>query len=183
MNVFTNDKGEKCLGECSSWLINKLNVGEEIEAKLRYTEFHLEDNNNPIIMIASGVGIAPMIGFLESLENNQKRPAWLFFGNTNRKGGYYYQDRWENALKNNVITKLNPTFTEENTGYVQDELLRNAKLVYEWIVKQNCYIFVCGRTETVGEGVNQVLAQIFSQEENLSPELALTKVNELKEIG
>ncbi|MBQ9681831.1 MAG: PepSY domain-containing protein [Neisseriaceae bacterium] len=180
MNVFTNDKGEKQLGKCSSYLINDLAVGDEINAVLRYTDFHIENNDKPVIMVASGVGIAPMIGFLADLQK-RPRPAWLFFGNSNRIGGYHYQNQWEKALSDGVLTHINVAFTEEHKGYyVQDELFRNGHEVFDWVMNNNALIYVCGKTNTVGKGVTEALVEIIKAHGKVSRDVAVDTVNKLK---
>ena len=180
MNVFTNDKGEKQLGKCSSYLINDLKVGDEINAVLRYTDFHIENNDKPVIMISSGVGIAPMIGFLADLQK-RPRPAWLFFGNSNRNGGYHYQNQWEKALSDGVLTHINVAFTEEHKGYyVQDEFFRNGGKVFNWVMNNNALIYVCGRTNTVGTGITDALVEIIKAHGKVSRKQAEEIVNKLK---
>lgn len=180
MNVFTNDKGEKQLGKCSSYLINDLKVGEEINAVLRYTDFHIENNDKPVIMVASGVGIAPMIGFLADLQK-RPRPAWLFFGNSNRNGGYHYQNQWEKALSDGVLTHINVAFTEEHKGYyVQDEVFRNGHEVFDWVMNNNALIYVCGKANTVGTGVTDALVEIIKAHGKVSRDVAVETVNKLK---
>ncbi|MBR7059573.1 MAG: PepSY domain-containing protein [Neisseriaceae bacterium] len=180
MNVFTNDKGEKQLGKCSSYLINELKIGDEIDAILRYTDFHIEENDKPVIMIAAGVGIAPMVGFLSDLQKHP-RPAWLFFGNSNRIGGYHYQNQWEKALNDGVLTHVNVAFTEEKKGYyVQDEFLVNGEEIYRWINNDNALIYACGRTNTVGTGITDALVKIFMKYGTMSQEQAIDVVNKLK---
>ena len=180
MNVFTNDKGEKQLGKCSSYLINDLKVGDEINAVLRYTDFHIENNDKPVIMISSGVGIAPMIGFLADLQK-RPRPAWLFFGNSNRNGGYHYQNQWEKALSDGVLTHINVAFTEEHKGYyVQDEVFRNGHEVFDWVMNNNALIYVCGKANTVGTGVTDALVEIIKAHGKVSRDVAVETVNKLK---
>ena len=180
MNVFTNDKGEKQLGKCSSYLINDLKVSDEINAVLHYTDFHIENNDKPVIMISSGVDIAPMIGFLADLQK-RPRPAWLFFGNSNRNGGYHYQNQWEKALSDGVLTHINVAFTEEHKGYyVQDEVFRNGHEVFDWVMNNNALIYVCGKANTVGTGVTDALVEIIKAHGKVSRDLAVETVNKLK---
>lgn len=180
MNVFQDEHGKAQKGKCSSYLIEKLNIGEEINAVLRYTDFHIENNDNPVIMIAAGVGIAPMIGFLADLQK-RPRPAWLFFGNSNRNGGYHYQNQWENALNAGILTHLSATFTEENKGYyVQDEFFRNGHEVFDWVMNNNATIYVCGRTNSVGKGVNDALVEIIKAHGKLTRQQAEETVNKFK---
>ena len=180
MNVFNNDKGEKQLGKCSSYLINDLQIGDEINAVLRYTDFHIENNDKPVIMIAAGVGMAPMIGFLADLQK-RPRPAWLFFGNSNRNGGYHYQNQWEKALSDGVLSHINTAFTEEHKGYyVQDEVFRNGAEVFDWIMNQHALIYVCGKTDTVGKGVTDALIEIIKAHGKVSRDVAVDTVNKLK---
>lgn len=180
MNVFQDEHGKAQKGKCSSYLIEKLNIGEEINAVLRYTDFHIENNDNPVIMIAAGVGIAPMIGFLADLQK-RPRPAWLFFGNSNRNGGYHYQNQWEKALTDGILTHINTAFTEEHTGYyVQDEFFRNGHEVFDWVMNNNATIYVCGRANTVGKGVNDALVEIIKAHGKLTRQQAEETVNKFK---
>ncbi len=73
-------------GICTTYYFEHVNEGDRIRLNGPYGEFHLTDNDRPIIFIAGGSGMAPIKCMLHHMVNTQNaRPAIYFFGaNTTR---------------------------------------------------------------------------------------------------
>lgn len=180
LNTFVDNQQQTQQGKGSNWLLHELTIGDTINVSVRqHPSFSIiENDDRPVIMVAVGTGIAPMVGFLPALKRHV-RDAWLFFGNAHRDACYLYQNLWENAQKEGLL-RVNSIFDNEQRGYVQDEIVRYGKEIYDWINERNAIIYVCGRANTVGEGTEKALAHIFSEHGQLSEEEAWEKVAKLK---
>lgn len=181
LNTFVDDQQQKQLGKGSDWLLHQLNIGDTISVRLRqHPSFTiLENDNRPVIMVAVGTGIAPLVGFLPALKRHA-RDAWLFFGNAHRDACYLHQNLWEDAQKAGIVRHINTIFDNEQKGYVQDEILRNGQEVYDWVANRHAIVYVCGRANTVGKGTENALAQLFCEYGQLSQEEAQEKVALMK---
>lgn len=173
-------------GHCSGWLETFLQffemnqLKEVIETlhpyfpslpvlfKKNETLFKLPENLlSPLILIATGTGIAPLIGFLEhrycqKIEKSQSNPnfslgpIWVFFGCRSKEKDYLFQKELEQYHQSGTITKLLVAFSRDNLvnlesaplplkkHYVQNDLMLFSKEIYEIMIQNNGYIYLCG---------------------------------------
>jgi ferredoxin-NADP reductase len=69
-------------GKLSNWLHDSIRVNDEIEIQAPRGSFHASDDlrNEPLVLIAAGIGITPMLSmFLENLEKSPTRPVEIFY--------------------------------------------------------------------------------------------------------
>ncbi|KAK5576569.1 hypothetical protein RB653_007713 [Dictyostelium firmibasis] len=150
--------------------------------------FHLpptDQLNRPIIMIGPGTGVAPFIGFLQHLSKTSTTTTtttpttWLFFGCRSEKRDFLYKDTLESMLKDNTLTKLITAFSREldiensinNTieptcGYVQEKMIQHSKQLFDMVVNQNAFIYICGDAKGMAVGVRNSFIDIVKQELN-----------------
>lgn len=146
-------------------------------------EFHLPEQEAPIIMIGPGVGIAPFIGFLQDLEaRSSAAQTWLFFGDRHCKTDSLYHNELDQWLRDGRLTKLSLAFSrdQEKKHYVQDELLSNSSEILEW-VDRGAYIYICGDKDRMAHDVESALAHILST--GTSEEQGKKRLDELKDVG
>ncbi len=131
-----------------------------------------KDQQRPIIMIATGCGIAPFRAFLEEryLEKTEGS-NWLFFGERNKKTDFYFEDFFQDLVDNNFL-RLTTCFSrdQEDKIYVQDKLLENQSDVWQWL-QQGALIYLCGDIK-MSKDVDEMLKLIFIEEGNLNPKEA-----------
>lgn len=62
-------------GEVSNFLLNNVNIGDEVDATLPAGDLVLQDSDAPIVLVSQGIGSTPMTGMLASLvaTREQKR--------------------------------------------------------------------------------------------------------------
>ena len=181
LHQFMNENGEWQGGRCSHYLLNELSEGDTIKVTVQQhpTFSVLENDNRPIIMVAAGTGIAPLVGFLPALRRHP-RLSWLFYGNADREDAFLYQNQWEEAVEEGVLSKISTVFDNENKGFIQDELLRQGEEIYHWINENNALVYVCGRMGTVGNGTETALASIFREFGHMNVDDARHRVQEMK---
>lgn len=153
-----DEQGQTHNGLASDWLQHRLSPGDTIPVRLRpHPAFRLPDDPaQPLILVATGTGIAPFPGFLPELRR-QPRPVWLFFGNAHSHGGDYYRADWERAREDGTLTRLDLVFDDEQPGFVQGAMLRHGAELYRWLNERNAALYACGRATTLGHGVLEAL--------------------------
>lgn len=133
-------------GICSPCLNHLLRPGDELEfIHLASEEFRLHESQQPIILIASGVGIAPFRAFIRhAAQQVIPRDIWLIYGDRNRETDYLYREEWSALLHEGKITKMDVAFSRcDSPTYVQDVLASNRADVLQW-VENGAAVYVCG---------------------------------------
>lgn len=148
-------------GTASGYLAHR-QVGDfvHIFAKSNPT-FHLTEQSAPIVMIGSGTGIAPYIGFLQALQSEQrKNPTYLFFGERHKKTDFLYQTELENFIKNGTLTALFTAFSRDQAEkyYVQDALKQQAELIWQ-LIGQGAFFYICG-SKAMSKAIDEALLSI-----------------------
>lgn len=68
-------------GRCSSFVHDQLAVGQVVQVRAPSGHFYLKPGTSPVVLIAGGVGITPMLSMLNwSLKEEAGREVWLFYG-------------------------------------------------------------------------------------------------------
>lgn len=172
-------------GVCSTYINDRLNVGDSIPLFLEKNEsFRLVDNDSvPIIMIGTSTGIAPFRAFLQERKCRGARgDNWLFFGDRHRESDFLYEEEIQEYVKNGLLTRLNIAFSRETEQkeYVQHQLLKQSKELFDWIDKRDAAIYLCGNKWTMGKDVKLCLEEIVSKEGKLSQKGASAYLQKMK---
>ncbi|WP_028113480.1 PepSY domain-containing protein [Ferrimonas kyonanensis] len=168
-------------GTMSYELCRQLDVGQQIQGRISDNPgFHLPREDTPVIMVATGCGIAPFLGFL------QQRPQgdnWLLFGNRHQNGDFLCQEQIEQSLTRGELDRLDLAFSRDqgNKVYIQDRLLSEGETLLHWLEEKHAVIYVCGHLALSG-GVDATLIQLY-QGQGLSQRQAQTKLSQLKAQG
>ncbi|MGX2956163.1 diflavin oxidoreductase [Ursidibacter arcticus] len=148
-------------GTASSYLADS-NIDDQLSIFVKSSpNFHLPEKNAPIVMIGSGTGIAPYIGFLQAIENESRvNEHYLFFGERYRSQDFLYQHKLESYLKKGTLTQLFTAFSRDQAEkiYVQDILKEQAELIWR-LIQQGAYFYVCG-SKKMGKAIDDVLLAI-----------------------
>ncbi|MBO9447555.1 pyridoxamine 5'-phosphate oxidase family protein [Ruegeria sp. R14_0] len=71
-------------GAASTFLHDKIEVGDVIEARPPAGDFVIPEGNNPLVLVSAGVGLTPMVAMLyQSVQQNGDRPVWFVHGARN----------------------------------------------------------------------------------------------------
>jgi sulfite reductase (NADPH) flavoprotein alpha-component len=164
-------------GVCSAFLNERTEVGDFIPVFYEPNEtFRLpEDNSIPVIMIATGTGIAPFRAFLQ--EREQKGASgknWLIFGDRYSGSDFLYGDEMNYYQKSGVLTQMELAFSRDQDEkiYVQHKMQEKSREFFDWIDSRGALVYLCGNKRTMGKDVKNALKKIISLEGNLSVEKA-----------
>ena len=180
-NRFVDEQGQTQHGRASNYLLKELNVGDSIQVTWRrHPDFNLiEGDKRPIIMAATGCGVAPLLGFLPQLRRHP-RFACLFFGNSHSEGNNFYKEEWDQALAVGTVSRISRVFDNENRGYIQDLMLAQSQELYRLLNEEDAMVYLCGRARTVGQGVESALLSIAQKEGGKTREQAAAWLDELR---
>lgn len=151
-------------GICTTYIADRVSSSHRVPVYVyKNPYFKYVDSIKPIIMIGTGVGIAPFMGFLEKIKHSSKvRHSWLIFGNQHKEYDFLYEDKILEYEQKSYLNKLSVVFSRDENKYVQDTLQQNKKEVINWI-EEGTFIYVCGSLK-MGEGVRTTLYNILGKE-------------------
>ena len=176
--------GRRKHGVCSSFLADRVAVGDEVRVFVEPNEyFKLPPHpGTDIIMVGAGTGVAPFRAFVEErVELGTTGRNWLLFGNPRFTTDFLYQAEWQQHLKRGGLAKLDVAFSRDQAEkvYVQDRLLENSRAVFDWL-ENGARLYVCGDKNRLGGAVQAALAQVAQKEAGLSAEDATAYVKNLR---
>jgi len=176
--------GRRKHGVCSSFLADRVAVGDEVRVFVEQNEYFKlpQDAGTDIIMVGAGTGIAPFRAFVEErAELGASGRNWLLFGNPHFTTDFLYQAEWQQQLKRGGLAKLDVAFSRDQAAkvYVQDRLLENSRDVFGWL-ENGAQFYVCGDKNRLGLAVQTALAQVVQKEAGLSAEDAAAYVKNLR---
>ncbi|MDQ2770874.1 MAG: assimilatory sulfite reductase (NADPH) flavoprotein subunit [Bacteroidota bacterium] len=176
--------GRRKQGVCSSFLADRVVVGDEVRVFVEHNEYFKLPQNpaTDIIMVGAGTGIAPFRAFVEErMELGATGRNWLLFGNPHFTTDFLYQAEWQQQLKRGGLARLDVAFSRDQARkiYVQDRLLENSREVFGWL-ENGAQFYVCGDKNRLGGAVQTALAQVVQQEAGLSANDAAAYVKNLR---
>ena len=179
-----NFRGRKKEGVASSFLADRVSIGEKVKVFVEKNEYFKlpNDPNADIIMVGPGTGIAPFRAFVEErAETGAEGKNWLFFGNPNFTTDFLYQTEWQQYLKKGNLDRLDLAFSRDQKDkvYVQHRLLQKSKLIFERL-QNGSYFYVCGDKNKMAGDVERAMVQISMKEGGFSEEKAIEFIKELK---
>lgn len=154
-------------GVTTHFLCNLLSPGDEVNLYVQGTDHFLlpPKKDVPIIMIASGSGIAPFFSFIqERYFQKIKEKTWLFFGDCHERYDFYKKD-FLLKLEREKFLKLDVGFSRDQKEkiYVQHVFSKKTKEVWRWI-EDGAVIYVCGSAQKMAKGVEEVLLKMVEKE-------------------
>ncbi len=151
------------MGTCSGYL-HSIQVGEFIEARPVFSYWNVPTSaisssssslSHPIIMIAGGTGLAPMMSLIKARANAGYFNNHLFFV-TKNSNAFYFRNELEELVstqKLNIYASFTrdsvtcpPLIKRVNTN-ITTLLLTQRKFIAFAIAKQSACVYVCGRVE------------------------------------
>ena len=163
-------------GVCTDLLLNRIDRNNFLPIFIDSNPgFYLpDDGNTPIIMIATGTGIAPFRAFLqERRSDNAGGKNWLIFGDRNRSTDFLYEDEMKDHLESGLLSRLDTAFSrDQKEKYYVDQVVReNASEIKNWF-DEGAILYICGNKRKMAVSVKESLAAVFQQVYGLDPEKA-----------
>jgi sulfite reductase (NADPH) flavoprotein alpha-component len=147
-------------GVCSTHLLS-LDLGGQTTAFIRSNPgFVLPRTRRPVLLIGSGTGVAPLVGFIR--RNNRLAPMHLYFGGRDPSQDFYFRHEIQRWLAEGRLATLQTVFSRvpDGGGYVQDALRRDAKILYGLFAK-GAIVRVCG-SRALASGVAETLDLVLA---------------------
>ena len=170
-----NDKGHR-FGTASHFLIESVQEDDQVLVFVdKNTRFKLPANDQPVIMIGAGTGIAPFRAFLQQRQfEKASGENWLFFGNPHFNTDFLYQLDWQDYLKDGLLSRLNLAFSRDHAEkiYVQHRLIEQGEAIWRWLEQKQATIYVCGDRNNMAREVEQALLKIIQEQSGASDEQA-----------
>lgn len=164
-------------GVCSRYL-STLKPGTDIAITLERGSFPpLRYLGKPILLIATGTGVAPMRSILherayQRIECREKvGSATLIFGGRNKNADYFYRKEWEQRYLDVQIFCAWSRDQREKI-YVQDIIQEQSLLIHRLLVQEGGSVFVCGSSGKMPTSVRAALVDAFAAGGSVTKEIA-----------
>ncbi len=176
-------RNRKRNGACSSNLADCLEPDDVVPVFIeKNPAFKLPVNDEKIIMIGAGTGIAPYRAFMQQREHNKvSGNSWLFFGDRRFHSDFLYQIEWQKLLSSKLLGRMDVAFSRDlqEKVYVQHKLLENQQEIFRWL-EEGAYLFLCGDKKNMARDVNNTLLEIIAAQGGISAEKAAEYLKNLK---
>ncbi|KAA0185283.1 putative NADPH fad oxidoreductase [Fasciolopsis buskii] len=159
---------------------------------VRSSRFHLPKSSRiPIIMIASGTGLAPFRAFIQercahASQPDQKANMVLFFGCRRLSEDYIYAEELEKARRSGHL-RLYLAFSRDSVDgskvYVQHRIRDAADEVWQLIDQRHAHIYVCGSAKRMARDVHTCLASVLQSRGGLTMSAAEEYLTRLRIDG
>eukprot|EP00551_Chaetoceros_affinis_P008357 CAMPEP_0203670684 /NCGR_PEP_ID=MMETSP0090-20130426/6683_1 /ASSEMBLY_ACC=CAM_ASM_001088 /TAXON_ID=426623 /ORGANISM="Chaetoceros affinis, Strain CCMP159" /LENGTH=1567 /DNA_ID=CAMNT_0050535593 /DNA_START=14 /DNA_END=4717 /DNA_ORIENTATION=+ len=149
---FQAKNGEKIQGVCSKYLAN-LKPGDKAKVAIKSSAFRPPTGKAaPIVMVCTGTGIAPMMGFLRERSkgwyngsNKNVGECHLFFGCRVRDEVLYREELF--LLQSSNMIQLHLAFSRDEDfpkQYVSDKMKLKSKMLNQLLQGENTHVYICG---------------------------------------
>jgi sulfite reductase (NADPH) flavoprotein alpha-component len=169
-------------GLCSDHLCS-LKAGDKIEFYIHHNDqFRLPQDDQDVIMIGPGTGIAPFRAFLSERESaGAAGRNWLFYGDQHFTTDFLYQTELQQWLESGVLSMLDVAFSRDQAEkiYVQHKIKSRANEFIQWL-QNGAFLYVCGAKKMSEDVEKTILDLIEKSGAGLNPTAYL---DELKSNG
>ncbi|MDH5722280.1 MAG: flavodoxin domain-containing protein [Alphaproteobacteria bacterium] len=183
--TYTKEDGTIGYGLASKYLAD-LKEGDKISFYISQNQlFNLAPDDQDIIMVGPGTGIAPFRSFIfERAERGSEGRNWLFFGDQHAHCDFLYQAEWQEHLATEVLHKIDLAFSRDQDEkiYVQDRIREQADDVVEWL-DNGAVFYVCGAKDPMSKDVHKTLVDIISDKKSIDRDAAEDYLSDMEEQG
>jgi len=174
---------ENRFGVTTGMIAHSIEIGDELPIFIQKNdEFRLPADDEKIIMIGAGTGVAPYRAFMEQREETAaKGESWLFFGEQHFVTDFLYQVEWQRHLREGNLSKLSLAFSrdQEEKIYVQHRIEESSEEFFNWL-ENGAFVYICGDEKHMAKDVEQSIKTVIAKEGHLDELAAETYLNELK---
>jgi len=133
-------------------------------------------------MVGPGTGVAPFRAFVqERRAAKAKGRNWLFFGDRQFTHDFLYQTEWQDALKDDALTRMDVAFSRDTPEkvYVQHRIWQRRADVVAWL-DGGATFYVCGDAKQMAKDVRTTLVRAYADVKSVSREAAEEAVTALE---
>ncbi|KAF6264212.1 cytochrome P450 [Scenedesmus sp. NREL 46B-D3] len=144
----------------------------------------------PIIMVGPGTGVAPMMGFLQQRQAQQRAgaalgAAVLFFGCRSDQD-YLYQQQLQDWRASGVLTDLQVAFSRQagkDRVYVQDLISASAQQLWALLHGRGGHVYVCGDARRMAPDVRAAMEGVAREAGGLDAAAAAEWMQGMRQQG
>ncbi|GEK31212.1 sulfite reductase [NADPH] flavoprotein alpha-component [Kurthia zopfii] len=174
---------EDRFGVTSGMIAHSIEIGDELPIFIQKNDdFRLPADDEKIIMIGAGTGVAPYRAFIEQREETAANgESWLFFGEQHFVTDFLYQVEWQRHLREGNLSKLSLAFSrdQEEKIYVQHRIEESSEEFFNWL-ENGAFVYICGDEKHMAKDVEQAIKMVIANEGNLDEFAAAAYLNDLK---
>ena len=168
ISVKKEAEGEAYEGKVSNYLHKSVQIGDTLEITAPAGEFTFDKKETPVVFLAGGVGITPLLSMVQTVSAQQPNRSVQFIqAATNGAVQAFKNELAHIHLKDYKLSFVyeNPSEADEQNahfakkGFVDREFLTN-------VVKEHADYYVCGPVPFM-EAVIRALKELGVQEENI----------------
>lgn len=162
-------------GRMSPWIHDELQSGDDLHVSAALGEcfYRPGDKQQPLLLIGTGSGLAPLYGVLrDALQHKHEAPIWLFHGSRTREGLYLADELRELAHDTKHFTYV-PCLSGEPDRDDTVSMRANDAALQQHTNLKNWKVFLCGHPEMVnttkrmaflaGANLKDIHADAFAQ--------------------
>lgn len=142
----------------TNWLHREARVGDIVEISLGGDFFYTPDMDGPIVLIAGGIGLTPLMSIVRAIsESERSTPTTLIYSVSTPSEILFRQELEDIASRNPAIslvfTITHPDGQEWNshTGRIDDHLLRSE------CVSPDTLFFICGPPDMIRDVIGMLV--------------------------
>ena len=151
---FRYEINHSTLDGIASDYLRQLQPGETVRAYPHHNKrFHLpEQKDVPLILVASGTGIAPYRAFVQQiLESDRSHACWLVFRERSFEQDFLYQVDWQQAAAKGVLQKLDTAFYQDHPERtLADSFIEQMDTLSDWL-ERGAHVYLCGDKDPLTE--------------------------------
>ncbi|WP_432239516.1 FAD-binding oxidoreductase [Herbaspirillum robiniae] len=144
-------------GAMSGYLKDSAKAGDILEVEGPYGEFKWNKSKNPLVLVAGGTGLAPIISILDSIaaERRHREKILLLFG-ANNKDDLFYLDELEERKE--MMPRLEVRVSIVNSSPNWDgDVGHVTELIQANDIKGNTEAFLCGPPPMIDAAISRLV--------------------------
>ncbi|KAI8967686.1 hypothetical protein BDF20DRAFT_908280 [Mycotypha africana] len=179
--------GKKRYGQCTRYL-SSLKIGDSVTVSIKPSVMKLPPlDSQPVIMAGLGTGMAPFRAFIQErylakATGKEVGPVVLYFGSRHRSMEYLYGEELEAYHADGVLSHMGLAFSRDQKEkiYIQHKMKEDAKMLSDYLLKQNGHFYLCGPTWPVPD-VKDAIVYGLTQNDDVDVAKANALIEEWKE--
>ncbi|MGX2960986.1 NO-inducible flavohemoprotein [Peribacillus sp. JNUCC 23] len=158
-------------GIVSTYLHEKVKVGDTLLASAPAGDFVLQNNERPVVLISGGIGITPMLCMLNTIMEEQPQREVTFIHATVNSQTHAFKDHVSQLVKEHsnlksVICYSSPTEDDRTSGHFDKEGFVDMNVLQANLPSKKADFYFCGPIPFM-QVINQALNQLEIPKEQI----------------